>query len=110
MVLILAGCGGGASPRHVSAYAMRHPQIVPHAGGYPDGYYVPNPIHIRVGQSVTWTNLDNDPHTVTADDGTFDSGAIAYHASWRWIFARPGTYTYFCTLHPRMHGIIVVTK
>lgn len=89
---------------------MTHPQIVAHAGGNPDALYIPNSIRVHVGQTVSWTNTDHEAHTVTAANGSFDSGPIAYGSTWRWIFARPGTFPYFCTLHPGMHGVIIVTK
>ncbi|HZU13663.1 MAG TPA: plastocyanin/azurin family copper-binding protein [Chloroflexota bacterium] len=112
LALAVTACGTPShdSGPHVSAFAMTHPQIVEHPGGHPDALYEPNPIRVRVGQVVAWVNKDHEAHTVTADDGSFDSGPIAYGSTWRWVFARPGTYAYFCTLHPGMHGVIIVTK
>jgi plastocyanin len=108
---VLSGCGsGGSAPPTPSPYAMSHPVIVTHPGGNPDALYVPNPIRIRVGQTITWTNHDNEAHDVTAEDGIFNSGPIAFHASFRWRAVRPGRYPYFCTLHPDMHGVIIVAR
>jgi plastocyanin len=88
---------------------MTHPQIVPNTqGSSPDSWYEPDPIRVRVGQTITWTNQDTDPHDVTADDGTFASGPIGAGGSFRWTPTRPGTYRYICTLHPEMHGEIIV--
>jgi plastocyanin len=90
---------------------MLHPVIVANRKSkVPDAFYVPNPIRVRAGQTVTWTNDDNDLHDVTADDGTFSSGPMAYRTTWRLRLTRPGTYRYFCTLHPDMHGTLIVLK
>lgn len=109
VALCLAGCGSPAA-HAPSTYQMTHPQIIPTRSGHPDALYVPDPIRVHVGQTVTWTNRDNDPHDVTADDGTFYSGPMAQGATWRWAPTRPGTYTYFCTIHPEMHGEIIVSS
>jgi plastocyanin len=90
---------------------MAHPLIVPNTHGkYPDSFYVPDPIRVRVGQPITWINKDTDPHDVTADDGTFGSGPIGAGGTFVWVPTQPGTYPYFCTIHPEMHGTIVVTR
>ncbi len=73
-----------------------------------DGAYAPAMVRIRVGDSVTWSNTDNRDHTVVADDGSFDSGTIKAGRSFTHRFAQPGTFTYRCTLHPRMRGRVVV--
>ncbi len=70
--------------------------------------YVPAILTIAAGQTVTFTNADDDAHTVTAVDGTFDSKGLDTNAAWRHTFARPGVYRYFCELHPFMKGTIVV--
>ena len=107
---ILAGCGSSAaSPKPtVPSYSATQPVIVEHEGGNPDALYLPDPIKVRIGQEVTWTNDDGDPHDVTAYSGAFASGPIPSGGSWRWIATRPGTYRYFCTVHPEMHGTIIV--
>jgi plastocyanin len=87
---------------------MRHPVIRPTKSGHPDSLYIPNPIRVRVGQSITWTNHDSDPHDVTSDSGLFYSSPIASGASWTWTPRKPGIYPYFCTIHPDMHGEIIV--
>ena len=57
---------------------------------------------------VAWTNSDAMVHTVTSDDGRWSSGAIEPGATWRRRFDRPGTYTFHCTPHPFMKGVVVV--
>jgi plastocyanin len=70
--------------------------------------FSPQTLTISAGQSVTFTNDDDDAHTVTASDGSFDSKGLDTNGRWRHTFAKPGTYTYFCELHPFMKGTIVV--
>ena len=64
-------------------------------------------ITVAVGETVRWTNADPLEHTITFDDGT-DSGRLAQRASYVRRFDRPGTYTYHCTPHPYMKGVVVV--
>jgi plastocyanin len=63
---------------------------------------------VPVGTTVTWTNQDSANHTVTADDGSFDSGQLAQGATFSQTFAKAGTYTYHCSNHPNMKATIVV--
>ncbi|HEX5385082.1 MAG TPA: cupredoxin family copper-binding protein [Gemmatimonadales bacterium] len=65
-------------------------------------------IHVRPGTRVRWANSDPLEHSVTADDGSFDSGLIAPGHSYEHVFSTPGTYAYHCTPHPFMHGKVVV--
>ena len=74
-----------------------------------DFAFSPDPLEIAVGETVTWTNQDGAPHTATADDGAFDSGRLAQGESFSFTFDEPGTYTYFCEIHPKMTGTIVVS-
>ena len=73
-------------------------------------YYSPPTITVVIGKNntVTWVNQDIAPHTVTADDGSFDSGNLNPGYSWSYVFTTPGTYTYHCIYHPWMHGTIIV--
>ncbi len=68
----------------------------------------PQRLEITTGTTVAWTNRDQLMHTVTADDGSWDSGEIAPNATWRRTFDTPGTYTFHCTPHPFMTGVVVV--
>jgi plastocyanin len=71
--------------------------------------YDPNPIEIAVGTTITWTNEDLLPHTVTDVDFTFDSGYMAQGDVWSRTFETPGTFSYFCVYHPRMRGAVIVS-
>ena len=73
-------------------------------------YYSPPTITVVLGvnSTVTWVNNDDAPHTVTANDGSFNSGNINAGQSWAHTFTTPGTYTYYCSYHPWMKGTVVV--
>lgn len=64
---------------------------------------------VPVGTTVTVTNTDNTQHTWSADDGTFDSGALSPGESFEFTFTEAGSFAYFCNFHPSMSGTIVVT-
>lgn len=70
--------------------------------------YAPMDVTIPAGGSVTWTNRDGEPHTVTALDGTFRSGALDQDQSFTFTFAKPGTYAYLCSIHPKMRATVTV--
>jgi nitrite reductase (NO-forming) len=73
-------------------------------------YYVPQTITIMLGtnNTVTWVNNDDAAHTVTATDGSFNSGNLDAGQSWTHTFTTAGTYTYFCAYHPWMKGTVIV--
>jgi len=67
-------------------------------------------IEIPAGTTVTWTNNDPLVHTVSADDKSWDSGAIEPGKSWSHTFTQPGAYAFHCTPHPFMKALIVVRR
>jgi plastocyanin len=69
----------------------------------------PPSVEVTMGGTVEWTNEDVDGHTVTGDDGSFDSGIIAPGESFTRAFDAPGTYGYFCAIHPDMVGTVSVS-
>jgi plastocyanin len=71
--------------------------------------YGPATVSVPAGTTVRWINRDPMAHTATASDGTFDSGNISPDGTWTHRFDTPGSYPYICTLHPYMHGTVVVT-
>jgi plastocyanin len=74
-----------------------------------EGYsFKPATIGVPVGTTITWKNLDDDPHTVTANDGSFNSKGLAQGDSWSRKFDKPGRYTYHCAIHPVMQGVVIV--
>jgi plastocyanin len=72
--------------------------------------YNPNPLEVKVGETVTWINDDSVIHTATSTDGTFDSGIMRNGQSFSYTFDTAGEYPYYCTLHPNMVGTVVVTE
>lgn len=64
-----------------------------------DSQFHPREVRIEAGQSVEWINLDSYAHTVTANDGSFDSGSIPGGQAWTMRFDEPGVYEYHCTPH-----------
>ena len=70
--------------------------------------FAPAVLTVAAGTTVTWTNADDDPHTVTATGKTFHSTALDTGGKYSFTFTRPGEYAYFCSLHPHMIGKIIV--
>jgi plastocyanin len=68
--------------------------------------YSPNPISVKVGAKVTVTNDDGTVHTLTANDGQFDTGDLDGGARGTITITKPGTYSYFCDIHNYMTGTI----
>lgn len=72
--------------------------------------YEPDPVVVQAGGKVTWQNEDTAPHTATADDGSFDTGTIDKGKLGSATFKEAGTFTYFCEIHPTMHGTVEVVE
>ncbi|HVZ53648.1 MAG TPA: cupredoxin family copper-binding protein [Pseudolabrys sp.] len=68
----------------------------------------PQELKVKAGTTVTWTNRDDIPHTVTSDKMLFRSKALDTDDKFSFTFTTPGIYKYFCSLHPHMTGSIVV--
>ena len=73
-----------------------------------DFAYKPPALTIHAGDRVTFINDDDEAHTVTATDKSFDSAGLDTAETWQHVFATPGTYHYFCALHPYMKATIIV--
>ncbi len=72
--------------------------------------FAPGRIEIAAGTTVVWTNNDPLVHTITADDKSWDSGAIEPGQTWSHTFTQPGEYAFHCTPHPFMKGVLVVRQ
>src|SRR5919112_3054153 len=73
-----------------------------------DNFFDPPQSAVEPGSTITWTNKGDEPHTVTADDGSFDSGMLNPGDSYTVAFDGQGTVTYHCTIHPEMRGSVSV--
>ncbi len=89
----LMGAGSAGAPTVVLAHGFM---------------FAPAELAVPAGSTVTWTNRDDEPHTVVSDGGLFRSGALDTGESFSFRFDKPGTYRYACSIHPRMVGTIVV--
>jgi plastocyanin len=70
--------------------------------------FAPSRLEVAAGTTIRWTNNDQLVHTITADDGSWDSGPIEPGQMWAHTFAQPGEYAFHCTPHPFMKAIVVV--
>ena len=111
-----AGWGTG-SRMHLLAAAAR-PASASGLAGEPgngpvevkiDNYsFMPADITVSAGTTVTWVNHDDVPHTVRNNDGTIKSKALDTDDKFSMTFDKPGTYEYFCSIHPKMTAKVVV--
>jgi plastocyanin len=65
-------------------------------------------VTVTPGSTVTWKNLDGEPHTVTSADGLFRSPALDQDESFSFKFDKPGVYKYICSIHPKMRATVIV--
>jgi glucose/arabinose dehydrogenase/plastocyanin len=101
MILILISC---LIPAAVSAQVNETASVE-----IGDFFFEPDSIEVSPGATVVWTNLGEVAHTVTSDDQLFDSGTLDPNETFEFTFTDPGTYGYFCTIHPQMTAEVVVT-
>ena len=116
-VMILAGCGGPATaatpemtmpPASVPASSQNAP-VATDTVTIQNFAYAPATVTVKSGTTVTWTNRDQDPHTVTATAGSFHSPTLNTGESFHYTFTTPGHFDYLCTIHPFMTATVVVT-
>jgi plastocyanin len=90
--------------------AEPEPPVTGAAVAIDDFAFVPANLSARTGTVIRWTNNDDVAHTVSADDdSSFDSAALGRGATFELAAGQPGTYTYFCRIHPFMKATLVVT-
>jgi len=73
-----------------------------------DFMFMPMSLTVKAGSTVTWVNMDDEPHTVVSNTQMFRSGALDTKETFSFKFTEPGTYHFTCSIHPRMVGAIVV--
>jgi plastocyanin len=111
--LLLAGCGGGSSPSASANSSGSSSQVAAGASSsavkISNFKFAPASVSVKQGTRVIVTNQDSTGHTATADDGdSFDTGTLAQGASQAISVSKPGSYPYHCSIHPFMHGTLVV--
>ena len=100
IVLLLAG-----SP---SVTATDQPSGANGAVNIDNFVFGPQTITVPVGATVTWTNKDDIPHTSVSTEGVFKSKVLDTDEAFSYTFTKAGTYPYYCTIHPKMTGKVVV--
>nr|WP_297625026.1 cupredoxin family copper-binding protein [Nocardia sp.] len=71
--------------------------------------FTPATLTVPVGTTVTWTNRDEEPHNISPAAGGFKSPNMGTGATYTFTFTKAGTFAYVCSIHPFMHGTVVVT-
>jgi plastocyanin len=102
--LLVAVSGAGATASSTASHPATKTVAIS------DYSFKPATIAVAPGTRIVWTNKDDDPHTVTADDGSFDSKGLGQGDAFGRVFAKPGRYPYHCSAHPFMKGVVIVTK
>lgn len=113
LALVAAGCGSSSSSS---------PSTTADKGGGTGGMsggafhitmqqiqFQPSDATVKVGTKMMWQNEDSVQHNVVADNGAFKSDLFGKGGTYEWTAAKPGKYSYVCTVHPNMKGTITVT-
>ena len=111
VAIITAACNGSGPSAYgapASTAATTTAATATNAATIKGFSFQPEVLKVKVGAKVTWTNDDTVAHTVTADTTSFASGNLQPGGSFSFTFTRPGTYAYHCSIHPSMHGSVVV--
>jgi plastocyanin len=107
--LVAAVLGAGAAGLLAAAVLPGAAQNAPSAVAIDNFTFKPQQLTVRAGTTVTWTNKDDIPHGIASANNAFArSKALDTDDSYSFTFAAPGTYQYFCYLHPHMTATIVV--
>src|SRR5580692_7260181 len=99
------------NPKALPATATTKPDAPAAATVQIDNFtFKPKELTIKAGDTVTWVNNDDIPHTATAEGDTplFDSKALDTDDKYSFTFTQPGIYHYYCKVHPHMRGTIIV--
>jgi plastocyanin len=106
-VILCGGIAGKQSSHTVSAQGKSASTAEVKIDNFSFG---PVAITVPVGTTVTWTNRDDIPHTVVSTDKVFKSKVLDTDEKFSYTFAKAGEYPYFCSIHPKMTGKVVVTN
>jgi len=108
VVLAIGACSGSATPASSAKASAVATTAAGSAVTIANFSFQPTPMTIAVGTTVTWTNTDSAGHTVTADDGSFNSDKLASGATFSQTFATVGTFAYHCSIHSSMKATVIV--
>ena len=103
-ILVSKGCTKKDSP----AYTASPSSSVPYSVFIENNAFGPNSITVPANATVTWTNKDGMPHTVTSTSDLFDGGYISSGSTYSYKFTSTGTFTYKCSNHSGMTGTVIV--
>ena len=104
--LFLANFALGQAEKGASADNAKTNQIV-----IKDFHFTPQTVTVKAGEKITWINRDEEPHTVVSVEKQFKKSApLDTDQEFTITVGAPGTYTYFCSVHPKMTGTIIVEK
>ncbi len=108
--LLLAACSNSSIEETTTTAAATPPPAAGREVSIVNFAFDPAELTVSVGDTITWTNNESGiPHTTTADDGLWDSATLNPDDTYSFTFTEPGTYTYFCSIHPSMRASITVT-
>jgi amicyanin len=107
-MIVAAALGAVTAPFLAAAVMPVQAQNAVSAVSIDNFTFTPQRQTVKVGTIVTWTNKDDIPHAIAAVNKQFKSKALDTDDAYSFTFAAPGTYDYFCSLHPHMTGTIVV--
>jgi amicyanin len=107
-LIVAAALGAAAAPALAAIVVPVQAQNAANAIGIDNFTFNPQRLTVKAGSTVTWTNKDDIPHAIAAVNKEFKSKALDTGDAYSFTFAAPGTYQYFCSLHPHMTGTIVV--
>jgi plastocyanin len=107
--MIVSACGSESSSPAAPTASTAADVTVTIQGNNGSNSYAPDPVGMRVGQTIVWRNADSVTHTATQDSGGFNTGTVTSGAtSAATMMNTAGTFTYHCTIHPGMVGTINV--
>ncbi len=110
LALAAAGCGGQDAPSRQETTAAAGPAGAAVRVTIDQFAFGPRELTVPAGTRVTWVNRDDVPHTVTSAEKPrrFHSGTLDTDGEFTHLFTTPGTYEYFCAVHPKMTGKVIV--
>ena len=107
----ISGMTASPGPPTGTASATNSPAAVAGDAVMIDNFaFAPATLTVRAGSTVTWTNHDEEPHTVAASDGSFHSPGMGAQGTYSHTFPTAGKFDYVCSIHPFMHATVVVTQ